>query len=121
MNECASSPCQHNCHNTPGSYTCSCLSCYYKVGRQCELRQCRIASRCYQYGQVNAWNQCQVNIVNSYLLRPEQSSYQFVLKASENSICREDCLEVCFAVLPVPSPRRVASEIQQSKMAAKIF
>ena len=53
-------PCQHICHNVLGSFTCSCHSCYTKVGTRCELRQCRIANVCYAYGRVNPRNKCQV-------------------------------------------------------------
>ncbi|XP_046852682.1 uncharacterized protein LOC124445941 [Xenia sp. Carnegie-2017] len=59
VNECLRRPCQHKCHNVPGSYTCSCYSCYTKVGTKCELRQCRISGACYSYGSVNPRNQCQ--------------------------------------------------------------
>ncbi len=60
VNECLRNPCQHNCHNVRGSYTCSCHSCYTKVGTRCELRQCGIAGACYSYGTVHPRNQCQV-------------------------------------------------------------
>ncbi|CAB4034879.1 extracellular matrix A-like [Paramuricea clavata] len=59
VNECLQRPCQHNCQNVPGSYTCSCNSCYTKVGTRCQLRQCRIGGKCYTYGRVNPGNQCQ--------------------------------------------------------------
>jgi hypothetical protein len=62
IDECLGSPrpCQHRCTNTPGSYTCSCNSCYTKVGGMCELRQCKIGGRCYGYGDENPSNDCQV-------------------------------------------------------------
>ncbi|XP_028398913.1 uncharacterized protein LOC114522435 [Dendronephthya gigantea] len=59
VNECLRKPCQHNCHNVLGSYTCSCYSCYTKVGTKCELRQCRIGNVCYPYGRINPGNKCQ--------------------------------------------------------------
>lgn len=61
VNECASTPgpCQHNCHNVPGSYTCSCQSCYTKAGTRCNLLQCKIGGVCYGYGRINPGNPCQ--------------------------------------------------------------
>ncbi|PFX19966.1 Versican core protein [Stylophora pistillata] len=59
VNECNTRPCQHTCTNTFGSFTCSCHSCYTKVGLKCELRQCKINNQCYAYGRVNPSNQCQ--------------------------------------------------------------
>ncbi|CAB3978726.1 extracellular matrix A-like [Paramuricea clavata] len=60
VDECSSSsPCQHICNNVPGSYTCQCDSCYTKLGDNCELRQCKIGGRCFEYGDVNPSNQCQ--------------------------------------------------------------
>ncbi|XP_028399276.1 neurogenic locus notch homolog protein 1-like [Dendronephthya gigantea] len=61
---CQPNPCQHDCDqcrddSCVGDYTCSCYSCYTKVGTRCELRQCRIGSRCYSYGRVNPSNPCQ--------------------------------------------------------------
>ena len=65
VNECATQrPCQHDCVNTHGSYTCQCYSCYTKVGSRCDLRQCKISNTCYAYGTVNPSNPCQV----SYLI-----------------------------------------------------
>ena len=60
INECLTSPCQHTCTNTFGSYTCQCYSCYTKLGTRCELRQCKISGSCYSYRSVNPNNQCQV-------------------------------------------------------------
>ena len=60
VNECNNRPCQHTCTNTFGSFTCSCNSCYTKVGLKCDLRQCKINNQCYAYGRVNPSNQCQV-------------------------------------------------------------
>lgn len=60
VNECLNNPCQHTCKNTFGSFTCSCHSCYTKVGLKCDLRQCKISNKCYAYGTVNPSNQCQV-------------------------------------------------------------
>ena len=60
VNECLNSRCEHTCTNTHGSFTCSCHSCYTKVGYNCDLRQCKISNQCYSYGAVNPSNQCQV-------------------------------------------------------------
>ena len=62
-NECINSPCQHECINTYGSYTCKCYSCYTKLGTQCDLRQCKINNHCHVYGTVNPSNQCQVTFL----------------------------------------------------------
>ncbi|XP_066021598.1 protein crumbs homolog 1-like isoform X2 [Pocillopora verrucosa] len=59
VDECINNPCQHNCINTHGSYTCKCNSCYTKLGTQCDLRQCKINNHCHVYGTVNPSNQCQ--------------------------------------------------------------
>ncbi|XP_066021515.1 latent-transforming growth factor beta-binding protein 2-like [Pocillopora verrucosa] len=59
VDECINNPCQHNCTNTHGSYTCKCNSCYTKLGTKCDLRQCKINNHCHAYGTVNPSNHCQ--------------------------------------------------------------
>ncbi|KAL9987476.1 hypothetical protein ACROYT_G001789 [Oculina patagonica] len=59
VDECNSNPCQHTCHDKVNSFTCSCYSCYTKLGTRCELRQCKINNVCYQYETVNPSNSCQ--------------------------------------------------------------
>ncbi|XP_048588685.1 neurogenic locus notch homolog protein 1 [Nematostella vectensis] len=60
INECDSSPCDHYCQNTYGSYYCSCKSCYTKYGNRCSLVQCAINYYyCHAYGAINPANPCQ--------------------------------------------------------------
>ena len=66
VDECINNPCQHNCTNTNGSYTCKCNSCYTKLGTQCDLRQCKINNHCHAYGTVNPSNHCQVTFLLLY-------------------------------------------------------
>ena len=35
INECLQNPCDQNCHNTEGSYICSCNEGYMKKGDKC--------------------------------------------------------------------------------------
>ena len=64
LNECAQGrPCQHICINNPGSYRCRCYPCYKKRGTRCYLEKCKINGACYNYGEVNPYNQCQVKIL----------------------------------------------------------
>ncbi|XP_028418084.1 sushi, nidogen and EGF-like domain-containing protein 1 [Dendronephthya gigantea] len=57
--ECLSNPCDHKCVNVPGSYNCSCNSCYTKDGDKCKKEKCNIGQKCFDYGDLHPNNQCQ--------------------------------------------------------------
>ncbi|XP_020602178.1 neurogenic locus Notch protein-like, partial [Orbicella faveolata] len=86
VNECQNNPCQHTCTNTFGSFTCSCYSCYTKVGYNCDLRQCKISNRCYSYGTVNPSNQCQDCNSTSKLAWRNNNA----LSCSDNKACTKN-------------------------------
>ncbi|CAB3984855.1 extracellular matrix A-like [Paramuricea clavata] len=85
LDECSSSspPCQHICHNVFGSYTCRCHDCYTKLGGNCELRQCKIGGKCFQYGHVNPTNQCQ----DCQTYRKTIWTNNNALSCSDNNLC----------------------------------